>query len=56
MAFTEKPKIKDYAKVGIVDVKKYRCEKCGYYTRDEQEFNNHECMPDNNRGQLPSSA
>jgi hypothetical protein len=46
MAFIEKTKINDFAQVGVVEAKKYRCEKCGWITRDEQEYREHECGAD----------
>lgn len=42
MAFNEKPKVKDFAQVGIVTAKKYRCE-CGWVTRDEHKYREHRC-------------
>lgn len=43
MAFSEKTKIKDFAKAEVKTIKKYRCNECGWVTRDEQEYEEHEC-------------
>jgi rubrerythrin len=44
MSFKEDTKIKDFAQVGVVTAQKYRCEECGYITRDERAFHNHICV------------
>lgn len=46
MAFTEKPKIKDYAKVGIVDYSNWECLDCGITGTGKAAFHKHkeECI------------
>jgi hypothetical protein len=36
-------KVQDRVKVSVISVYKFRCEHCGFYTRDRQEGIQHEC-------------
>lgn len=50
MAFTEKPKIKDYAKVGIIDYSNWQCANCGTFGTGKAAFRQHqnECLSKGN--------